>query len=291
MRGNSEVRPVVADPVLGFYGPGSQMWRINREAVLLGAGPAALLLQIAHPLVAEGVAAHSDYPADPFGRLRRTLRTTLAMVFGDGPEAERAVARLNHVHAGVRGEVIDPDARHATGADRYHALDPELLLWVQSTLLVMSVRAYEAWVGPLQAHEKETFWQEARAVGERLGIRRSVTPDHWVDLVAWFDGQLAPGGPIVVTQTARRLASNIVRPPIPHVPAPLVDLAVLPGLALLPARIRDDYGIAWSPLHAFAARWLGRGLRAWVTLTPRAARAMPPARAAERRSQGAAAGS
>ena len=98
----------MADPVLGFYGPGSQMWRINREAVLLGAGPAALLLQIAHPLVAEGVAAHSDYPADPFGRLRRTLRTTLAMVFGDGPEAERAVARLNRVHAGVRGEVDRP---------------------------------------------------------------------------------------------------------------------------------------------------------------------------------------
>src|SRR5512144_1521758 len=45
--------------VLGFYGPDSIMWRINREAVLLGAGPAALLLQVAHPLVAEGVAQHS----------------------------------------------------------------------------------------------------------------------------------------------------------------------------------------------------------------------------------------
>jgi uncharacterized protein (DUF2236 family) len=278
-------RPAVADPVLGFYGPGSQMWRINREAVLLGAGPAALLLQIAHPLVAEGVTAHSDYPADPFGRLRRTLRTSLAMVFGDGPEAERAVARLNHVHAGVRGEVIGPDARLATGVDRYRALEPELLLWVQSTLVVTSVRAYEAWVAPLRADEKETFWQEARAVGERLGIRRSVSPDHWVDLVAWFDGQLRTGGPIVVTEMARRLAPNIVRPPLPHVPAPLVDLAVLPGLALLPARIRDDYDIAWSPQRAFAARWLGRGLRAWVTLMPRAARALPEARAAERRSK------
>jgi uncharacterized protein (DUF2236 family) len=276
----------VADSVLGFHGPGSQMWRINREAVLLGAGPAALLLQIAHPLIAEGVAAHSDYPTDPFGRLRRTLRTSLEMIFGDGPEAERAVARLNHIHAGVRGEVLDPGARLATGADRYHALDPELLLWVQATLLVTSVRAYDAWVGRLRAADKETFWQEARAVGERLGIRRSVTPDHWVDLVAWFEGQLRPGGPIIVTQTARRLAPHIVRPPLPLVPAPLVDLAALPGLALLPARIRDEYGIAWSPWHAFAARGLGRGVRAWVAVMPRAARAMPQARAAERRSEG-----
>ena len=117
----------------------------------------------------------------------------------------------------------------------------------------------------MRAEEKEAFWQEARAVGERLGIRRAVTPDRWVDLVAWFDGQLAPGGPIVVTETARRLAQHIVRPPLPHVPAPLVDLAVLPGLALLPARIRDDYHIAWSPQRAFAARWLARGVRAWVT--------------------------
>jgi uncharacterized protein (DUF2236 family) len=210
------------------------------------------------------------------------------MVFGGGPEAERAVARLNHIHAGVRGEIVDPGVRHATGADRYSALDPELLLWVQATLLVTSVRAYEAWVGPVRAEEKEAFWQEARAVGERLGIRRAMTPDRWVDLVAWFDGQLAPGGPIVVTETARRLAQHIVRPPLPHVPAPLVDLAVLPGLALLPARIRDDYHIAWSPQRAFAARWLARGVRAWVTLMPGAVRAMPQARAAERRASSAA---
>jgi len=65
----------VAEPVLGFYGPHSVMWRINREAVLLGAGPAALLLQVAHPLIALGVARHSDFRTDPFGRLRRTLAT------------------------------------------------------------------------------------------------------------------------------------------------------------------------------------------------------------------------
>jgi uncharacterized protein (DUF2236 family) len=280
------VSAAVADPVLGFYGPGSQMWRINREAVLLGAGPAALLLQLAHPLVAEGVAAHSDFEADPFGRLRRTLYTSLAMVFGDGPTAERAVGRLNRVHAGVRGEVADPMARLATGVDAYRALDPALLLWVQTTLLLMSVRAYQAWVGPLHAYEKETFWQEARVVGERLGIPRSVTPDHWVELEAWFEGQVRPGGPLVVTPTARRLAPAIVRPPLPLVPAPLVDLATLPAMALLPPHIRDDYSIAWSRRRAITAHWLGLGVKAWVALMPRAARAMPQARAAERRVAG-----
>src|SRR3989304_3578095 len=104
------------------------MWRINREAVLLGAGAGALLLQIAHPLVAEGVAQHSDFAADPFGRLRRTLATTMDLVFGDGATAERAIRRLNGVHAGVRGMVTDPAAQTATRAAAYRALDPELLL-------------------------------------------------------------------------------------------------------------------------------------------------------------------
>ena len=124
------------DPTLGFYGPDSMMWRINREAVLLGAGPTALLLQIAHPLVAQGVAEHSSFEADPFKRLHGTITTTMDLVFGDGVAAERAVRRLNGIHATVRGE-------------NYRALDPELLLWVQVTLIITSVRAYHRWVRPL----------------------------------------------------------------------------------------------------------------------------------------------
>ena len=74
-------RPLTADP--GLYGPGSEAWRLNREAaLLLGAGPRALLLQIAHPLVAEGVDQHSDFRADPWARLAGTLRSYLRIVYG-----------------------------------------------------------------------------------------------------------------------------------------------------------------------------------------------------------------
>ena len=272
-----------ADPRLGFYGPGSQMWRVNREAVLLGSGPAALLLQLAHPLVAEGVAAHSDFAADPFARLRRTLRTTLAMVFGDGPTAEHAVAELNRVHARVQGPVLDPQATAATDARHYRALDPELLLWVQATLVITSVRAYDRWVAPLSPAERDRLWLESRATGERLGIPLTTSPPSWPELIDWFERQMAPGGPVVVTDTARRLSATVIRPPLPMAPTPLVDLAVLPGLALLPPTIREGYGIPWSACRAALAGALGSGLRLWVRLTPRGWRAMPPARAAERR--------
>jgi uncharacterized protein (DUF2236 family) len=270
------------DPALGLYGPDSMMWRINREAVLLGAGPAALLLQIAHPHVAEGVAHHSTFQGDPIRRLHGTLRTTLAMVFGDAREAERAIRRLNSIHRDVRGEAKDPVARDVVGA-AYRALDPGLLLWVQATLVLTSVEAYRRWVGPLRDDEKERYWQEARRVGVRLGIGLDRSPPTWPALLDYWARMLGPDGPIQVTPTASRLSRTIVRPPLPLVPAPLVDLLALPGLALLPARLKEAYGLSWGSRRARAAATLGRLVQLWVRLVPSGARAMPQARAAARR--------
>jgi uncharacterized protein (DUF2236 family) len=259
-----------ADSVLGFYGPDSMMWRINREAVLLGAGPAALLLQVAHPLIAEGVAHHSSFESDPWQRLHGTIRTTMDLVFGDGRAAERAVKRLNSVHAGVRGP-------------GYRAMDPQLLLWVQATLIVTSVAAYQRWVGPLSANELEQFWQEARAVGTRLGIPLAQSPATWPALESYWAAMLAVDGPIHATHTAKRLSRLIVRPPFPLVPGPLVDLAALPGMALLPPRLRDEFGITWSARKAALASVLSSAVRAWTAIVPKGLRSMPQAIAADRR--------
>lgn len=271
------------DPILGFYGPRTAMWRINREAVLLAAGPAALLLQVAHPLVAEGVAQHSRFEADPFARLRRTLHTTMDLVFGDGETAQTAVRRLNGVHARVRGDVSDGVARTATGATTYRALDPALLLWVQVTLVVTSVRATERWVRRVGDAEADTLWREARALGVRMGIPLERSPADWPALMAYWDAMLAPDGPLQVTPTALRLAPTIIRPRLPLAPGWLVGVTALPGLALLPERIRRGYGIRWSPAHERGAALLGRSLHLWVRVMPPDWRAMPQARAADRR--------
>lgn len=279
--------PDRADPVLGFYGPGSLMWRINREAVLLGAGPTATLLQLAHPLIAEGVAHHSDFLADPFGRLRRTLSTTMDLVFGDGPAAEAAIRRLNGVHATVRGPVRDDGAALATGQDAYRALDPELLLWVQATLVVTSVRAYRRWVGRLSDLEAAKFWAEARSVGVRMGIPLGVSPVDWAGLSRYWARMLAPDGPIQVTDTARTLAPMLVRPPLPGTPGWAVDLLALPGLALLPARLAVAYGIPMGRRRTQAATTITRAVRLWTRAVPATWRSMPQARAADRRARAA----
>lgn len=276
--------PPTAHPVLGFYGPGTQMWRINREAVLLGAGACALLLQLAHPQVAEGVAQHSNFEADPWRRLRGTLRTSLALVFGDKREAEAAIARLNGIHARVRGDVEDDLARSLTGTS-YRALDPALLLWVQATLIVTSVQAYERWVGPLTRDERERFWAEAREYGQLLGIPLEQSPADWTALEAYWTGMLGSTGPIHVTPTARRLGASILRPPIPFAPSAIVELLMLPSMSLLPARLRDEYGIDWNVRRRLEAGAMDQLLKLWVRLLPSNWRALPPARTADRRAQ------
>ena len=159
------------------------------------------------------------------------------------------------------------------------------MLWVQVTLIVTSVRAYERWVGPLGEADKEQFWREARTVGVRLGIPLSASPARWADLMRYWQQMLADDGPIQVTDAARRLAPLIVRPPLPLAPAALLDLLALPGMALLPPRLRDQFGIGWSPAHDRAARVLGLAVRAWVAVVPARLRSLPQANAAWRRAR------
>ena len=131
----TDAGPSRSEDIAGLYGPGSEAWRLNREAMLLlGAGPRALLLQIAHPLVAEGVDQHSDFRRDPWRRLQGTLESYLRIVFGTTAAARGEIARLERLHRRVTGPVVDPEAvRRFPG--RYEARDPSLSLWVHATLV------------------------------------------------------------------------------------------------------------------------------------------------------------
>jgi uncharacterized protein (DUF2236 family) len=84
--------------------------RVDRETFVLLGGHAALLMQVAHPLVAAGVDQHSDFRHHPLARLFRTLDTTLATVFGSGPAAARALRRIDRRHVPVHGVAADGPA-------------------------------------------------------------------------------------------------------------------------------------------------------------------------------------
>src|SRR5205823_10179000 len=106
-----------ANRALPAFSRDSVIRRVNGEGVLLLGGGRAVLMQIAHPRVAKGVAEHSDFERDPFGRLIATLNAMTAVVFGTRERSERTVAAMRAVHERVVG-------------DGYSANDPELLQWV-----------------------------------------------------------------------------------------------------------------------------------------------------------------
>jgi uncharacterized protein (DUF2236 family) len=120
-----------AGPVAGVFGPASLTWRIDREAaIFLGAGR-ALLLQLAHPWVAAGIAEHSRTLADPIDRFHRTFNTVFTMVFGTLDSALAAARRLHRRHGAVTGMLPSTAGRYAAGS-AYRANEVSALRWVHA---------------------------------------------------------------------------------------------------------------------------------------------------------------
>src|SRR5690349_9489876 len=119
----------------GYFSPDSMIRRLGNSPVtpFLGGG-AAVLLQVAHPLVACGVVDHSGYDRDLWRRLVRTLRALYLITFGDKEEAEQAGAAVQAVHVRVRGMTREQLGPFPAGTE-YSASDPDLMLWVHATLV------------------------------------------------------------------------------------------------------------------------------------------------------------
>jgi len=258
----------------GLFGPGSISWRIDREVLILAGGTCALLMQLAHPAVAAGVAEHSDFRADPFARLRRTLSSTYAVVFGSTPRAERAIRRMNAIHAAVSGTVPE------TG-EPYRAVDPALLLWVHATLVDTAIRVYDRFVQPLSADEAEAYHAEARQIAVRLGVPHAVLPPTLAALRAEM-ARLVESGEVAVAATALSLAPAVLYP-TRFPPRPIWDLAHLVSLSVLPPSIRHDYGIGWSERRERGVHLLAAASRRLLPLVPDPLRHVPAARSADRR--------
>lgn len=256
-------------PEGGLFEPGSISWRVDREAVVLAGGTCALLMQLAHPAVAAGVDAHSDFRADPFARLRRTLGASWAIVFGDRPAAERAMRRINAVHELVTGVVSE------TGAP-YRALDPELLLWVHATLVDTAIRMHETFIAPLDVAERDAYHLEAAEVAVRLGIPEAMLPPTLAGLRTWMDG-LITAGEVRVGPTARGLLPSILYP-TRFPPRFVWDAAHLASVSILEPRIRGQYGLRWNRRRARGVDRLAAVSRVLVPMLPPAVRHVPPAR-------------
>ncbi len=290
-----------ADLDAGLLGPSSLTWQVDREAfLLLGAGPRALLLQLAHPAVAAGVADHSTFRADPWARLAATLGSYLRIVYGSRGVARAEAARLRRRHAGLRGVMEDGRA--------YDALDPAASLWVHATLVDSTIAVADAWLGPLDGEARRRLYAESLPIAALFGLEGRVPPDL-ASFRAYVDSMLGPDGPAHPGPVARDLAAAVLRPPsepplramaaalpprlsapalaaldrLPVLPTAATSWLLLPSVGLLPPTVRAAYGLPWGPVEQAIARWLVLGWRTWNAALPRTWRAMPHALRAERR--------
>jgi uncharacterized protein (DUF2236 family) len=244
----------------GLYPDDSITRRINRENVLMLGGGRALLMQLAHPSVAAGVDEHSDFRARPVRRLRRTVRMTMAIVFGDRETALAAARAVNRAHGRVRG-------------DGYHALDPDLLMWVHATLVDSAIVAYDTFVRRLGRRQRDEFYQESKLIGELLGIPRARYPSTYADFCDYLDEMLA--GPVQVTERARSLGRLVLRPPVRLLPGPVMIPFEVITAGLLPAGLRKQYGLPWGASQRHAYRLAVATVPKLVALTPPLLRVWP----------------
>ena len=262
----------------GYFAPESPIRRLGNTALvpLLGGG-VAVLLQVAHPLVAAGVAGHSDYRRDLWRRLARTLHALYLVTFGSKAEAELAAASVRAVHAHVRGTTGEQLGPFPAGTP-YSAEDPELQLWVHATLVEASLSTWQRFARPLSADEQERYYAEMAVVARLFGVPADTIPATLGDFREYVAAKLA-GPEITVTPPAADISRVILEAPLP---APLRLFAPAHRLATaaqLPPRLRDEYGLPWSRARAVA---LGPAA-AWVKVATRpvlsaAARVSPPSR-------------
>ena len=261
-----------------FFSPDAMIWQLDREMVLLLAGGRALLMQLAHPKVAAGVAEHSHFKADPLGRLYRTMGAMWSIVFDEALAARASLEQVKSVHRRIHG-IISP-AESLSFGTRYDALDIELLLWVHATLIDSAMVAYDLFVKPLAPGEKSEYYDDSKKLAHLFEIPEMLVPGSLIDFNSYTERMLV-SGEISVGPTARALAEEILYPS-PLILKPASPLFRLITAGLLPECLRDAYGLVWSEPKEKAFWLIAKWVRRLVPLVPKPLRIVPNARAAEK---------
>jgi uncharacterized protein (DUF2236 family) len=187
----------------GFFGPASVSWRISGDLAAPVAGLRALMIQALHPLAMAGVDQHSDWRADPVGRLAATSAYLATITFGERGSAERAATRVRRIHKQVTG--VDGE----TG-ESYAAGDPALLLWVHAALVDSNIVARQKFGNPLTADEADSYVEEMVVAAELVGVPADIVPDSVAALESYMT-RMRPR--LLCTAAARESMAYLLDPP------------------------------------------------------------------------------
>jgi uncharacterized protein (DUF2236 family) len=210
-------------------------------------GIRALLLQSLHPLAMAGVAQHSDYRSDPWGRLQRTADFLAITTFGPADMADNIIARIHAVHENVTGTASDGRA--------YAANDPHLLRWVHVAEVDSFLTAHQLFgAQPLTAQEADEYVADMAVVARKMGIPAPPTSVQGLhDQLQSYRKELQS------TPESRDAAKYLLLEPPLDVKSRLAyGTLCAAAISTLPVWARFDLRLPWLPLtERFALRPLG----------------------------------
>ena len=226
------------------------MRETSDESILLAGGAAAILLQIADPAVARGVAGHSNFAERPLDRLHGTLTYLYVTVYGTPEEARAVARRVGDSHRSVP-----------------RAGDAELQLWVAATLYDTAMRVRELVWGPDSPETQESLLDDYAIVATALGVPRSMWPASRSAFTQYWNAY-----PLTVGDDARAVARDLLHPRRPRWLGFVMPPVRVMTAGLLSPDLREAYGLEHDP-----ARFerLARRLRAIYPRLPHRLRTWP----------------
>lgn len=204
-----------------------------------------VLLQLAHPAVAQAIVDFDRFREDPTRRARLTAVAMRKLISGSKADAETVAQRLAAVHASVSGP-------------GYSARDPELVLWIHATFFDSLLLFYEHAHGVLTRGTLEELHEQVVVVGEMLGCPRAHQPESIREFRAYVADMACH---LQVSLAARELADVIFWPSSSALRAPIMSAYRVISYGTLHPRLRQQFGYRWTPFH-------GSVLRAGATASP-----------------------
>ncbi|MEU3281018.1 oxygenase MpaB family protein [Streptomyces antibioticus] len=247
---------------------GEAVWRRFGDIRGTLMAPQLLLLQVAHPVVGAGVADHSNFRAEPWPRLIRTLLSLTTVVYGGQEAATAEARRLLRMHAGMKGT-------DAAGRP-YRALDPEAYHWVHATLVKGPVDALTVFGRGMPADELEEYYRGMRDVGRVWGLKESHLPPDWPSFLAYYDDMVTHR--LEYNASVRDVLAELAHPAKPFRRLPdlfwtpvarlVAHYALLVTVGTLPPVLRERLHLSWSPRQERALRRFARAVRVLTAFVP-----------------------
>jgi uncharacterized protein (DUF2236 family) len=263
-------------PDVGYFGPDSMMWKVNKEITVLFGGARALLMHAAHPLIAAGARQTSFYQRDPWKRLIRTLSLQNSLTFGTKEEADESANRINKLHEVING-------KDEISGGYYDALDHEQLLWVHACLQISSIYFYEKTVGKLSEEEKNMYHKENSLAAKLVLVDTKLMPKTHNELKEWVIAKSREKNYLMKTDVAMDVYDIIGGGPVPKHIKPIWPFIAFTAFNTLPNEFKNLYGIKSSKLKLLIVNINLLLLKFTRPLLPPFFRLIAPARWAKQR--------